>query len=385
MKKVPMSVKLSTILFISIMCSNTAFAVATVETRGEPLMEMDTYSSPSTYNARPASSVPSAAQASSADRVLQTLNQIESLKQEVSELRGLVEVQDHEIKQLKKSQQDLYLDLEKRIAQIPAAKGNRSAETIAATALQTANKAKGIQIIPKGKENTKATPSNPKVSGHAEIAEPSISAPTPSAPIATPSQISKTPAIPRKDKDYTASDATDTVSVKPTTSSTTGKSSSQVVKINPGSTTSTTPGSQPGTFKMHQSNSEKEAFDAAYNMVASKQYDTAISALQDFLVQYPRGEFAPNANYWLGEVHMVKWQSDKSNTGTLDEASRYFNNVSKDFPGTAKVSDSLLKLGIIAAEKGDNGNARRYFTDVKMQYPDSAAARVADAKLQQIE
>ncbi len=136
---------------------------------------------------------------------------------------------------------------------------------------------------------------------------------------------------------------------------------------------------------MHQSNSEKEAFDAAYNMVASKQYDTAISALQDFLVQYPRGEFAPNANYWLGEVHMVKWQSDKSNTGTLDEASRYFNNVSKDFPGTAKVSDSLLKLGIIAAEKGDNGNARRYFTDVKMQYPDSAAARVADAKLQQIE
>ncbi len=46
-----------------------------------------------------------------------TLKQIDALKQEISELRGLVETQEHEIQQLKKSQQDFYLDLDKRLTE----------------------------------------------------------------------------------------------------------------------------------------------------------------------------------------------------------------------------------------------------------------------------
>jgi len=44
-----------------------------------------------------------------------TLKQIELLKQEISELRGLVEMQEHELRRVKKSQQDFYIDLDKRV------------------------------------------------------------------------------------------------------------------------------------------------------------------------------------------------------------------------------------------------------------------------------
>lgn len=43
------------------------------------------------------------------------LKQIESLRKELSELRGVVETQDHEINRLRKSQQKFYIDLDKRV------------------------------------------------------------------------------------------------------------------------------------------------------------------------------------------------------------------------------------------------------------------------------
>ncbi len=53
------------------------------------------------------------------------LKHLDALQQEISDLRGLVETQDHEIQKLKKSQQDLYLDLDKRLSELkPRAKSN---------------------------------------------------------------------------------------------------------------------------------------------------------------------------------------------------------------------------------------------------------------------
>lgn len=371
--------KLSIIL-LSASVSPLTFAIAPVESRGEPMSEIESFSTsrssqPSSYSS---SSTTTTGPKRSDDRILQTLNQIESLKQEVSDLRGQLEIQDHEMKQLKKSQQDFYLDLEKRIAQVQTAKGNRQAD---ATAAQTINKSKGIQIIPKGKETSKNTQSKVNDSSTATAATASASATVPTS-ASTTVPVDQNPDLSKNAKPNPATTTVVNTDTKSPSVAPKNKTS-QVVKITPKPVTSITPGSQPGTFQTHEVTNEKEAFDRAYGMVTSKQYDQAICALQDFLNQYPKGSYAPNAHYWLGEIHMVKWQGDKSKTQTLDEASRYFNNVSKDFPGTAKVSDSLLKLGIIAAERGDVGGARRYFTDVKMQYPDSAAARVAEAKLQQ--
>ena len=45
----------------------------------------------------------------------QTLTQMEALQKELHDLRGAMEEQEHELKQLRKSQQDLYQDLERKV------------------------------------------------------------------------------------------------------------------------------------------------------------------------------------------------------------------------------------------------------------------------------
>ena len=81
---------------------------------------------------------------------------------------------------------------------------------------------------------------------------------------------------------------------------------------------------------------------------------------------------------------MVEWQKDAKNKALLDKAATAFSNVVSQFPGNPKVSDALLKLGIVESEKGNSVAARKYFMDVKSRYPGSAAARIAEARLKQL-
>lgn len=53
--------------------------------------------------------------------------ELQSLKEEVSQLRGLVEEQAHEISRLKQQQMDNYIDLDKRISALSGRSGNSGA------------------------------------------------------------------------------------------------------------------------------------------------------------------------------------------------------------------------------------------------------------------
>jgi tol-pal system protein YbgF len=108
------------------------------------------------------------------------------------------------------------------------------------------------------------------------------------------------------------------------------------------------------------------------------------NALQEYLKRFPEGEQAANAHYWLGEVFMVQWQSDKAKSDLLEKASQEFLNVVNQFPSHVKVSDSVLKLGLIELEKGHTAAARLHLEDVKSRFAGTAAAKVADARLQQL-
>lgn len=87
----------------------------------------------------------------------------------------------------------------------------------------------------------------------------------------------------------------------------------------------------------------------------------------------PKGEFANNAQYWLGEAHRVNQDTDS--------ARKAFNSVIVNYPGSAKVPDALLKLGIIETEQKNTQKAREYLTRVTVDFPTSTAARLAAKKL----
>jgi tol-pal system protein YbgF len=230
-----------------------------------------------------------------------TLKQIEDLKQEISELRGLVEVQDHEIQQLKKSQQEFYLDLDKRLKQVRIEDSND-----------------------KQKNNVSAAGKVPAIS---------------KAPAVTPVTV--------------PTEATD----------------NEYVPVAPAVVAET----------------EKESFGSAYTLVRTKRYAEAVRAFKEYLTKFPTGQHAPNAHYWLGEVYMSQWQAThKTKKELLEKANQEFLNITSQFPTHQKVTDALLKLGLIEHEKGDLEAARQYLTEVKDRYPGSAAARIAETRLEQL-
>jgi len=236
-----------------------------------------------------------------------TLKQVETLQQEVSELRGLVETQAHEIQQLKKSQQDLYLDLDKRL-------------------------------------NTKLG---------ATTTEGPLSVPE-DAPLKAPEKIAGKPV----EKIATEKAAVEAAEVSASTL-TLAPASAEVI-------------------------ADKDPYQFAYQLVQTKRYPEAIVAFQSYITRFPDGVDAANAHYWLGELYMVEWQSDKARVASLDSAIQSFLNVTSHFPDHQKASDSLLKLGIIEVEKHNFKAAKQYFTDLKTRYPSSTAARIAENRLKQL-
>lgn len=121
---------------------------------------------------------------------------------------------------------------------------------------------------------------------------------------------------------------------------------------------------------------EKNLYQIAYQKLQARDYQTASHTLHMLLEQYPQGENAPNAYYWLGEISLIQ--------GNTTEAQKYFETVITQFPEYSKVSDAILKTGYIAYTNEDYVQAKKLLDQVVKQYPDSSAARLAIARLQKM-
>jgi len=194
--------------------------------------------------------------------------QVQSLQQEVLQLRGMVEEQAHEIKRLKQLRMDDYLDLDRRISRLS---GSDS------------------QGQPSGSGNSDA--------GSASVAP------------------------------------------------------AQGV------------GSQ----------SETETYRAAYQLLRDRELEQAIAAFNGYLEQYPRGNYAGNSYYWLGEIYLLQAQ--------LEQARDWFSKLLRDFPDDRKVSDAKFKLGKVFHELGEDAKARELLQQVAGDGSD--AARLARRYLEE--
>jgi tol-pal system protein YbgF len=119
---------------------------------------------------------------------------------------------------------------------------------------------------------------------------------------------------------------------------------------------------------------EKPAYDAAYGLVVGKQFEQAVPAFKQFLVDYPGGRYAPNAHYWLGELYLVMSPPD------LESARQSFALLISEYPDHSKVPDALYKLGKVQFLKGNREKAREYLDLVVAQYGSSGSAVAKLAK-----
>lgn len=220
------------------------------------------------------------------------IDKVQTLQQEIQELRGQLEVQAHDLKLLQQQQVAFYKDLDARLG----SGANKSAQTNAPTDINLGAKSAATH---------------------------------PAMPITNP---------------------------KTTVTSTAPKPVVAVSRINPAD--------------------EQISYLAAYELVKNKHYDEAVNAMQSFTQKYPKGGYTANAEYWLGELFLVKKDYSR--------AIEHFDVVLKQFPSSSKSAASMLKAGYAYAASGNNAEAKRHFEQVIKTYPATPTAQLATSKLESI-
>jgi tol-pal system protein YbgF len=123
--------------------------------------------------------------------------------------------------------------------------------------------------------------------------------------------------------------------------------------------------------------SDRDNYQAAFELLKEQRYEPAAMAFQQFLVAYPDSELADNAQYWLAESHYV--------TQMFDEALNEFEVVITKFPRSRKVPDALLKMGYCSYELKQWDTARASLERVTAEYPETTAARLAGQRLERMD
>ena len=131
----------------------------------------------------------------------------------------------------------------------------------------------------------------------------------------------------------------------------------------------------PGQLPM-PGGSDRDNYQAAFELLKQQRYEPAAMAFKQFLVAYPDSELADNAQYWLAESFYV--------TQKFDEALAAFEVVTKDFPRSRKVPDALLKIGYCNYELKRWDAARDSLLRVQADYPETTAARLAGQRVKRM-
>jgi len=118
---------------------------------------------------------------------------------------------------------------------------------------------------------------------------------------------------------------------------------------------------------------EKNHYTAAYLAFKSGRYDESANGFRSLLKSYPKGKYADQAHYWLGETYYVRHRPKKA----LAE----FKIVAKHYPGSAKHAAALLRLGLIYRGLSRPDLTRAIFRRLIRKHPDAVAAEQARAEL----
>ena len=222
--------------------------------------------------------------ASDSRRLSELFYQLQILQQEVQELRGLVEEQSYQLNRLARDQQEQYIDLDRRIAQMTTAVPDAAG------------------LLPGGRPQ-----------GQSQQAF-----------------------------------------------STAGSSRDGV----------------PGTINSGAGGGERAAYTRAFDLMKARQFEESAQVFNQLIVDYPNGQFTPNAFYWLGELHLAN-----DNT---EQARQSFAQVVNLYPDHPKIADTLYKLGVVYHRLGDTSRSVQYFDRVQSDYPQSSAAGLAASYVSEI-
>jgi len=244
--------------------------------------------------------------------------ELQQMREEVRELRGMVEAQTQEIENLKRRQRDQYLDLDRRLGQIRSGPGeppvqprgnSEPAEVTQDSSDQDSEVAQGAAGQQSMEQIGRVEPP--------EVREPITEQPE---VVMLPDQ-----------------------------------------------------GTGGGRQLSEPTAAEQQAYDQAFRALRETRYADAAEGFDAFLRDHPQSTYSPNALYWLGEVYYV--------TRDFETALAQFERLQETYPDSGKKPDALLKIGFSHYELGNWDRARAALEQVIADYPGTNYSRLAENRL----
>lgn len=154
----------------------------------------------------------------------------------------------------------------------------------------------------------------------------------------------------------------------------------------PGTTTPAEPAVQPEPVAVVRTGTVTEApapapslpsdakgkYDAAFALLRARRFAEAEAGFQSLLQEHPKDVLAGNAQYWIGETHYAR--------KNYEQAADAFLTGYKNYRGSSKGPDNLLKLGITLNILGQKSDACAVFDELKSRYGKASASIVRRMK-----
>ena len=175
--------------------------------------------------------------------LLDMLQQLQALQAEISSLRGQIEINSHELEQLKERQRGMYNDIDRRLQKLEG-------------------------------KNIAATPPSPETTPPLEVMTPTESTHAAGARAESGLTVETVPS-PDQAADTAASPETEDI-----------------------------PSDQHPPAATNPLEAQAE-YQQAFNLLKQAQYDKAITAFDTFLGKYLQSQYSDNAQYWMGETYFV--------------------------------------------------------------------------------
>lgn len=276
--------------------------------------------------------------------------QLQQMREEVREMRGMVEAQAQEIENLKRRQRDQYMDLDRRLGELRS----ETASVSPATGDQSRDQSRNQSSNQRGQPDLRANEEDATRDDEGEGRDNGRNRPDSGAAGRPPTNRPE------------ADNGPDTSQMEMPEVRAPVDEQAEIVTLDD-------PGSGEGRQLREPTPAEQQAYDQAFRALRETRYADAAEDFDAFLRDHPESSYAPNALYWLGEVYYV--------TRDFETALAQFERLQDTYPDSGKKADALLKIGFSHYELGNWERARAALEQVIADFPGTNYSRLAENRL----
>lgn len=120
----------------------------------------------------------------------------------------------------------------------------------------------------------------------------------------------------------------------------------------------------------------KASYDQAFRLLKQSLYESAISAFEAFLEEFPQSEHTGNARYWLAEAYYI--------SEDYERALAEYHLIVEQHPQSLKLAQAILKIGYTYQAMGNEPKAREALQRVIGDFPASPEASLARRRLEEL-